>query len=267
MGIATGGYENQSCAYKVYETLRIVATDILPSNFTCILPNALSWAYRTLCTGSVQSEAITLTKTAHLFSHNLTRLSGSTSALLLLHGEHSHPLTMLHLADIAEAQGRVVFSVYLPYDDHRPEDHRLLLKKSIDKIEQIITQHGGRLSHLLLAGHSRGAIEAANEAFVKNNPKINGVIAIAGRFQVIKPSLRPCRKSLEGSVNAVWESLCNGNNLQIPFYQIAATHDWCIDPEASIVRQDQEHLSVRAGHLGVINHPDTLRQFKAWVAV
>jgi predicted esterase len=194
----------------------------------------------------------------------LKQLNPSISAVLLLHGDHSHPLTMLHLADIAEAQGKAVFSIYLPYDDIDPEAHRSLLRKGIDKIEQIVAKNGGNLSHLLLAGHSRGAMEAANEAFVENNPKVSGVIAIAGRFKVIKPSLRPCRESLEPSVNALWEKLRNFDR-PLPFYQIAAKNDWCIDQEASIVRQDLKHLCVNASHLSVINHPETLRQFRAWI--
>ncbi len=268
---ARPSYEDQSCAYKIYESLRIAITDILPTNITCILPNALSWGFRTLYAGTVKYEAVTAaatTKTASLFSHTSEKLNTATSAVLLLHGDHSHPLTMLHLADIAEAQGRAVFSVHLPYDDNNPEEHHLLLKNCIDRIDQMFTQRGGRLSNLLLAGHSRGALEAANEAFVKNNRKVNGVIAIAGRFQVIKPSLRPCRESLESSVNAVWEKLRNLNrDLRVPVYQMAAAYDWCIDPEASIVCHDYPHLSVEASHLSIINHPDTLRQFKAWVAV
>jgi len=266
----------QSRAYKICESLKIVFTDILPTNLTCILPNALSWAYRTIWTRSVQSYTLTATtatatKTAHLFAHSIEKAkqpNTSTSAILLLHGEHSHPLTMLHLADIAKAQGKAVFSVHLPYEDNNPEGHRSLLRKSIDKIDQIISKNGGKLSYLLLSGHSRGAIEAANEAFVENNPKVSGVIAIAGRFKVIKPSLRPCRKSLEPSIHALWEKLRIFNRpLRVPFYQIAAKNDWCIDPEASIVRRDHSHLCVNASHLSVINHPETLKQFRAWVAV
>lgn len=263
-----------SLTYRIYEGLKIVFTDLLPANITCILPNALSWGYRTLWAKSVQSYTLsvstgTTTKTAHLFAHSLEDLERPNvpiSAILLLHGDHSHPLTMLHLADIAKAQGKTVFSVHLPYEDGNPASHRSLLKKSINKIDQIISKNGGKLSHLLLSGHSRGAMEAANEAFVENNPKVNGVISIAGRFKVIKPSSRPCRASLEPSIHALWEKL-RMRNLRVPFYQIAAKNDWCMDPEASIVRRDHSHLYVDASHLGVINHPETLKQFKAWTSL
>jgi hypothetical protein len=115
---------------QAYEKLRILFTDLLPANFTCIIPNALSWTYRSMWTGSVrsytfQSTSATTTKVAHLFVHGdvRPRSDGRIPDVLLLHGEQSHPLTMLHLADIAQDEGRAVFSVYLPYDDVNPEGH------------------------------------------------------------------------------------------------------------------------------------------------
>lgn len=262
--------QQQSLPRRICEGLKIVFTDLLPANLTCVLPNAFSWCYRTLWTGSIQSHTVsvpTTTKTASLFAHGMQK-PAPTSAVLLLHGDHSHPMTLLHLADIAQAQGRAVFSVHLPYDDSHPEAHRALLGKCIEKIGQILSKNGGSLSHLLLAGHSRGALEATHEALVKENPAVNGILAMAGRFRVIKPSLRPCRESLEPSVNAVWDKLhLSSRPLRVPFLQVAAQHDWCMDPEASVVRPDQRHLYVNAGHLGVINHPSTLKTFKAWVAV
>lgn len=264
---ALTGYQDQSFAYKAYETLRMLFTDILPGTLTFVLPNFISWTYRTMYSGSIKYQELkTATKTASFFSHNVEKLNATTSAVLLLHGEHGHPYSMLHLADIADAEGRAVFSVHLPYDDTSPE-HQVLLRQSIDAIEALFTQKGGRLSHLLLAGHSRGSIEAAHEAFVENNPKIHGVVAIAGRFKVIDPSLRPCRETLKPTVNAVWDKVRPNLPLRVPFKQIAATQEWCIDPEASLVREDQPHLSVNSSHLSVLNHFDTLRQFKEWVAV
>jgi predicted alpha/beta hydrolase family esterase len=253
--------------YGLYEKAQIFFTDLLPANVTCVLPNAYSWLYRTLWTGSISSCTLQSAagKTAHLFTHGIPARNGPVPALLLLHGDHAHPLTLLHLADIAEAEGRAVFSVHLPYDDNNPQDHRSLLHQSIEKVSEMIGKRGGSVSSLLLAGHSRGAIEAASEAYVANNQKVNGVIALAGRFKVVEPSTRPCRETLKPTVNAIWQKV-NTSSLRVPFYQIAANQDWCIDPEASIVRKDQPHRFVNAEHLGVINHPDTLGQFKAWVS-
>lgn len=258
---------------RIYNALKILFTDLLPTNLVCILPNALKWVYRSWCSRTLTCHSLaiqegTTIKTGNLFVHGaIQQRPGNLPALLLLHGDHSHPLSMLHLADIAAKEGRAVFSVHLPYDDAHPEGHRSLLSQSIDKIQALIAEKGGRLSNLLLAGHSRGALEAAHEAFVVNNPKVSGVIAIAGRFKVITPSERPCRLSLEASVNAVWEKIGNVNqHLRVPFYQIGATRDWCMDPETSIVRTDHKHLEVDTGHLGVVNHPSTLQRFREWVS-
>jgi predicted alpha/beta hydrolase family esterase len=247
----------QYVCYGVYERASILFTDIIPGNITCVIPNAVSWAYRRFWTGSITCQTLTSAagKTAYLFKHTDPGAS-CMPAVLLLHGEHSHPLTMLHLADIAQAQQCAVYSVYLPYDDHHPEEHTQLLQKSISQIG----------SKVVGVGHSRGAIEAAHEAYVNMNQKIIGVIAIAGRFRVIEPSIRPCRDSLKSWVNAVWEKLRPAQNLRVPFYQLAAKQDWCIDLDASLVRRDQKYSVINAGHLGVINHPDTLKQFDEWAA-
>jgi len=254
----------------ICEKLKVLFTDIFPSNFTCVIPNAVSWTYRTLWTGSIRScETFeTVNKVADLFIHGdiVCKADGRVPAILMLHGEHSHALTMLHLGDVAESKGRAVFSVNLPYDDVNPESHLSLLRQSINRIEQMITKKGGRLSDLILAGHSRGAIESAYTAYVENNPKVRAVISLAGRFKVIEPSHRFCRESLRPTVNAVWEKVRPSQILRVPFYQIAAAQDWCIDPEASIVRPDCPHQYVNASHLGVINHPDTIQRFKEWVA-
>ena len=246
----------QNACNGLYERMEILFGDILPTNITCVIPNALSWAYRSLWTGSISYQTLrsTAQKTAYLFKHADASAS-CMPAVLLLHGDHSHPLTMLHLADIAQAQRCAVYSVYLPYDDHHPEEHFALLQKSIDQIG----------TSVVLVGHSRGALEAAREAYVNRNPKVIGVIALAGRFQVIEPSVRLCRDSLKPTVQAVWEKLHSYQRLSVPFYQLAALDDWCIDLKASIVRRDHGHEIVDAGHLGVINHPDTLAQFEAWV--
>lgn len=256
---------------QAYETLQILFWDIIPSTFTGVIPNAVSWGYRTWCTGSIRRcEAFdTTSKVADLFIHGNVpfRSDGCISAVLLLHGEHSHALTMQHLGDIAEAEGRAVFSVNLPYDDLNPENHLSLLRQSIDRVERMIHKSGGRLSHLALAGHSRGAIEAAYVGCVEHHPKVNAVIGIAGRFKVVEPSHRPCRETLKPTVRAVWDKVRPFQPLGTQFCQIAANQDWCIDPEASIVRGDLAYRFVDASHLGVLYHPDTLESFKSWMSI
>ncbi|GEM_PF-4978904 len=255
---------------RAYETLQILFTDIIPSNLTGVIPNAVSWAYHTLWTGSIRSCDMfeTTGKAADLFIHgNIIPQSDSrVSAVLLLHGERSHALTMKHLGDIAEEEGKAVFSVNLPYDDVNPESHLSLLRQSIQRVEQTVRKNGRILSHLVLVGHSRGAIEAAYVGCVENHPKVNAVIGIAGRFKVIEPSHRPCRDSLKPTVKAVWDKVKPFQPMRPQFFQIAATNDWCIDLEASIVRSDCVNCQVNAGHLGVLYHPDTLQSFKRWIS-
>src|ERR1700722_7046132 len=94
---------------KVYETLEILFTDIIPGNVYCVIPNACLWAYRTLWTGSIRScETFgTVGKVADLYVQSaiVPRPNGEVPAILLLHGEQSHALLRLHLGDIAAAEG------------------------------------------------------------------------------------------------------------------------------------------------------------------
>lgn len=252
-----------------YETLKILFTDMIPTTLTCVIPNAGSWAYRTFWTGSIRSYTLenTAGKVAHLFVHGSMAANqiSPMHAVLLLHGDHSHPCTMLHLADVAKLQGKAVFSISLPYDDNHPENHRSLLDQGIEKIRHIAEEQKIPLD-LKLIGHSRGALEAASATYEMNYPEISGVIAIAGRFRIMDQTDRPCRESLAPSVHAIWTKLQPSQPLDVPFYQIAAMRDWCIDTEASIVRKDQPYYYVDAQHLSVLYHLDTIDQINNWIA-
>lgn len=96
----------RSLSEKIYETFEILFGDILPANFNGVIPNAVFWAYRTFWTGSIHScdTFDTAGKVADLFTHNtiVPKADNQVPAILMLHGEHSHALTMLHLGDIAE---------------------------------------------------------------------------------------------------------------------------------------------------------------------
>jgi hypothetical protein len=249
-----------------YESLKIVLTDLLPTNCTHMLPNALAWGYRTFWTGSIQSETLADSsgKVASFYTHVRPPVPRNepTQAILLLHGDHAHPFSLLHLADLAQREGYAIFSVWLPYDDANPGPHQTLIQKSIEKIEQIVARGRSNEMILSLVGHSRGAIEAANQI---DHSRVSRVISFAGRFRVLDNTPRPCRESLKPTVDAVWEKVKPSRPLRIPFCQIAASEDWCIDNAASIVRQDQPNCTVNAGHLGVLASPAALAQFTQWI--
>lgn len=204
--------------------LAILFSDLLPANLTLMLPSAISWGLQRL------SGRITMISKINLFTHS-TRISNK--ALLVLHGDHAHPFSTLHLAKIGEEENYRVFSLHLNYDLVHPEFHRKKLHKSISKIQKFMQKNGNPLSHLVVAGHSRGA----SEAVIADNSLVNKIIGIAGRY----PS---------------------STKLNIPFYQIAAKNDWCIPLNESIVQKDQPHLVVDSSHLSVLNQKETLAFFR-----
>ena len=177
---------------KSHGRLHILAVDILFTSLRHMLPNALSWFYRSFWTRQitcfkVESDRTTISKTANLFLHGSLRPQAkNSSVVLLLHGDHSHPFSLLHLADIAQAEGKTVFSVHLPYDDDNNETHHSLLRQSIEKIQQLIQENGGSLTELIAAGHSRGAIKPRTQRTLKKPPEITKVISLASRLKVIR---------------------------------------------------------------------------------
>ncbi len=237
-----------------------------------ILPNALAWRYREDISGQItriilEATAHKVTKTANMFRHGSIHLgaNGEVSAVLMLPGEQSHPYSLLHLADIAQSEGKAVFSAHLPYDCQNPNVHRALLNQTIEKIESMIKERGGTLHQLTVAGHSRGAIEAAYAAYVDDNPKITSVISMFSRLRVIEPSLKPCREELKATVNAVYENIMKKSTP--PLYQMSAERDWNADREASQVKPEN-HLLVKgscAMHLYALFFPETLQQFREWI--
>lgn len=252
--LATSVY--QECNLFLHRTWSILA-DTVPTTITQILPNSALWLYRSLA-GQITSFPLkaTVDKTtqvATLYLHNSPK---GTSPLLLLHGDHGHPFTTLHLADLA-AKHHIgpIFSLHMPYEEGFSPASRSLLKQAIDKIEQIVSSQGS-FSGLVAIGHSKGAIQSAHQAFVEKDARIKSVISIAGRLKVVSSSDKPCHAKLKSTVDAICEAV--GKNPHIPLYQIAAENDWCVPLEAVVVRQDNSLVVSGASHMNVLYREETV---------
>jgi len=115
----------------------------------------------------------------------------STRPLLLLHGDRGHPCTTLHLADIAEKlQYGPIFSLHMPYEEGYSEISRALLKQAINLIEQLITDKEGSFDGIIAVGHSKGAIQAAHQAFVEKDERIKSLISIIGLLTFLSDFIR-----------------------------------------------------------------------------
>lgn len=234
---------------------------------TCVLPNSLKWCYKACFANQVTSYALKSTidkasSTAYLYLHGRIDASNQAPALVLVHGDHGHPFTMLHLAEIAQKNGvGRVFSLYMPYDRGHSPVSQALFSQGIDKIERLIEESGGTFNGLIAAGHSKGAIQSAYRAFVENDERIKTVISIAGRLRLV-PGV-PCHEELKPTVEAVYRGI--QDKPKIPLYQIVAENDWNAPLEATAVRPDAVHCTVVPGamHLNVLYKPETLQKFAA----
>lgn len=243
--------------------------DILIADLAYTFPNAIKWFYRVNIKGNISSITLkrkikTKSKKALLFSHfdSSIQLNKETHAILLLHGIYGHPLSLLHLADIAqEAKIGPVFSIYLPYDEHFPENHRSLLKQAIDEIERMVHERGSCLKGIIATGHSLGAIESAYRAFVVKDERITTVISIAGRLKAVPSPNKNCPECLKSTLKDVYEGILEHTHL--PLYQIVAGNDWNAPLEATAVRpiEGSFHIVENAMHLNVLYHWETRLKF------
>lgn len=236
---------------------------------TKMVPNIAKWLYRTKISNQISTYSIEYCgeggcKEALLFLHGRIGFDDGEdrSPILLLHGDHSHPFTMLSLADISQNSGKgPVFSVYLPYDDINPDIHQSLLKLAVSKIEEFLPISHCTRSGIICVGHSKGAIEAANMAFVDKDPRIKAVISIAGRLKDVPSLQMPCHRLLKPIVEKVYQSIIE--NPYIPLYQIVAGEDWNAPLEATAVRivDDCCHIVENSMHLNILVHEETYSKF------
>lgn len=239
--------------------------DIVLTDFRYLLPCALKWFYHRKIKMDIFHFQLKNDsgKKASLYQHGKWKSeNGETRVTLILHGLHSHPFLMLHLAEIAQKTNRgSVFSLYVSYDEDNHGFHRALLKQAIDHIEKMIRDEDCSLKGIVLVGHSMGAIEAAYTAFVDHDKRILSIISIAGRLKVVESIHSPCSESLKDTVDKIYEGVLS--NPALPLYQIVGRHDWNASLESTLIRQDHDcyHIVEDGMHFNILFHEDIYRKF------
>lgn len=169
-------------------------------------------------------------------------------AILFLHGDRHNQSAALPLARYLEnANIGAMFTVNLEYNDENPDAHREKIVKKILKIKKIYNQ---KELKLILAGHSKGAIEGAHLAFCAQ--KIQGVhiekvISIAGRLKVVPGRWRNCHPTLQPLVNKVYQAIKNRPSEPV-LYTIAGDSDWNAPIEAMLVSNSLKHSHTLRNH-------------------
>ena len=264
------------CLRSIPSKLHVFGIEAFYTITNC-LPNRISWFYRSTICKSISHtkleatvEKTTKIATLHLHAPISTTPNQHTYAVLWLHGDHSDATTMLDLVDISQKENiGSVFTLDMPTEVDHTELSRTLIRNSINKIEEMIKAKGGSLEGLIIGGHSKGGIQAAHHGFVEKDPRIKGVISIAGRLKVLDSPEKACRKPLENTVRAIDQAI--SDNPEIPLLQIAGKRDWCTLLDAMIVRKDPlAFIDEHASHINILGSkitqtevPKFLKRFAA----
>lgn len=205
-----------------------------------VVPSWISWTWRVYSECTIKEEIIT-----GLFFH--TQGQKQKPVLLFLHGDHSHPATLLPILDSCEEY--TCYSIHLSYNDDIPELHRKVLDCAL---ELITKKHED--SSIILVGHSKGAIESSYAAFVKEDERIRAVISIAGRL-ALPLGDESCGNDLRPTISKIQEAI--EKRYDIPLYQIVAENDWNAPLKATRVRPDTAAIINNAYHLNILYFNET----------
>jgi hypothetical protein len=121
---------------------------------------------------------------------------------------------------------------------------------------------GGSFKGVVIAGHSKGGIQAAHRAFVEKDNRVKGVIAIGSRVKLDKD----CDLCLRPIIEAIYQGIVK--NPEIPLYQIIAENDWCAPMEATAVRPSRDVCAIikKAMHLNVVYQRETFLAFDRFLS-
>ncbi len=221
-----------------------------------VIPNRIKWFYLKNIVRAIQTFPLkNQFKTAFLCKHN-SLIRSTKSALLLIHGDYSHPSTMLDFVDVARTGENIVYNLHLPFEEHQLQNSVDLIKQAIDAIENDYQLQNAKMDNLILAGHSKGATLSAYQAFIGNDTRIKSIIAIAGRFKnTYSEKFEPLLETLSKAIS---------KNSSTAFFQIVAGKDWKIPLDASIGSSFSNKFYVvnEAMHLNVLFKQETLQQFR-----
>lgn len=248
---------------RTAEVIHILATEI-HATLRYVLPNAVSWVWRKYVCNEIRTIEIKAEKAqrvAYLNIHGTlpSTLEGKAHAVVLCHGDHGHPYSMLHLADIAQRERLPTFSVHIPgtHNNQQFEGHNDLLRQAIDKIETLLENRSG-LGGILGVGHSKGAILLAQRQFVNLDQRIKAVCAIGGRLNVPYDSDCP-DKILAGIVRNIYQGILG--QPERPLMQLVPVNDWNASQEAMAVRPNDHCYSVPGMHLSGLFTSETRQHF------
>lgn len=251
--------------------LKILATESF-AVLRHVLPASISWIWRKSITQDIRTIPLQVTiekvtKVAYLNIHGTLssmQKNQKITPVLLCHGDFGHPYSMLHLSDLAQKKGLPTFSLYIP-DIHKNTDnemHDLILRKAIDKIEELVRTKKGEFLGILGTGHSKGAILLAQRQFVVLDTRIKAVCSIAGRLNA-EGKEDGEHEGLRKLVKKIYQAIIR--NPHLPLVQIVPKEDWNAPQESMVARPNDHAYSVPGMHLSGLYSRETKDLFSGFL--
>jgi len=232
-----------------------------------VLPASIQWLYRRTVSQNISYYPLQVTtgKTtayAYLYLHGQLQVRDQKVApVLFTHGDHGHPFSTLHLANLAEkTTTSPVFSLYIPraHDRSILEENSQLMNLAIDKMEDLVKKGGGTFTGIRGVGHSIGSIFLAERQFVHQDNRIKGLFAVGGRLNVPKGD-KSCDKILKPFVRKIFTAI--ERNPKRTLVQIVPEQDWNSSRQAMMVRPNLNCHIVPGMHLSGLYKDATSKLF------
>lgn len=248
---------------EAVNTVNIVSTEAY-ATLRYVVPASITWVWRKYITNEIKTIPIEITvdkvkKVAYLNIHgNFSQIKNSQDvySVLLGHGDYGHPYTILHLADIAQKEGRSTFSLYIPGIENNKDFslHGQFIKQAIDKIESFVKDGCGCFNGVLGVGHSKFAIIFAQRQYVVIDSRIKGMCSVAGRLNIPNEEDRS-DLLLKTIIRAIYQGILR--NPESPIMQIIPKDDWNAAYEAMAVRPHEYCYTVPGMHLSGLYKKET----------
>ncbi|MBA3971934.1 MAG: hypothetical protein H0X46_07280 [Bacteroidetes bacterium] len=145
---------------------------------------------------------------------------------------------------------RRVFALHLP-QGHRNEHflaNSLLLHRSINKIQKLVTCNNEVFTGVIGIGHSKGAILLAERQFAKHPSAIRIIktISLAGRLKVSTDD-KSCPELLKEKIESIHRKILKKNDR--PIVQLIPERDWNAPYDSMAPRPHQDCYKIPGMHL------------------
>lgn len=258
---------------KAVRVAHIIAVETF-ATLTHILPAALKWwikdnFYREFSRYSLELQVGNVKTSAKLYLHQKLNIEENHlyHPFLFVPGDHSHPYTLLHFAQIVKnSSNDPIFSLHIPCM-HRDEDfplHAALIDQALNKIESLIVERKGIFNGVVAVGHSKGAMLLVERQFASDQPsKISRTFCVAGPIKETQHA-----QIFQEPLKSIFDKVCQNirQHQERKFIQIIPQNDWIAPYETMAVRPNEYCYTVPGMHLSGLYAKKTSKLFTKFLS-